>query len=331
MISCNSCPKISVIIPVYNSESTLSYCVGSILHQTYRNIEVILVNDGSKDSSLEVCRSLAAKDPRIKIIDQQNSGPNSARNKGIDASSSDFLVFVDSDDEFYSQDTLELNLRLLLDNPEADIVSFPQYREFRDKDSNEIELRKKEAQFVRQILTDKRQIFTNWFNGKLIDGHYPGKIFRKSLFDGWKLIEEIRFTEDHYDIPTICRRCRQVLISGVGGYVYKYNESSLIHSEYTEEKRRGQFFSEANIYRYLLELGNVGEYLDFFYNRILENGYYLIKTSYDQDVMLQTQSIRRRYTIGDKSLTKCLNVLTSIFGLYRGLRLAKVLISTLKK
>jgi len=90
--------KISIIVPVYNMEKYLCRCVDSILAQTYQDIQVILVDDGSKDRSSEICDSYGAKDPRITVIHQENGGLSSARNAGIDAARGEYLGFVDSDD-----------------------------------------------------------------------------------------------------------------------------------------------------------------------------------------------------------------------------------------
>lgn len=89
---------ISVIIPVYNAENTLERCVNSVIDQTYSNLEIILVNDGSKDKSLSICKELKLKDKRIKLINSENKGVSSARNIGIDNSLGKYIMFVDSDD-----------------------------------------------------------------------------------------------------------------------------------------------------------------------------------------------------------------------------------------
>lgn len=89
---------ISIIVPVYNAEKTLRRCVRSLVGQTYRNLEIILVNDGSKDGSLGLCREFAGEDARIRVIDQPNGGVSSARNAGLDAATGTFVMFCDSDD-----------------------------------------------------------------------------------------------------------------------------------------------------------------------------------------------------------------------------------------
>lgn len=89
---------ISVIVPVYNVEAYLGRCMDSILAQTYQNLEVILVDDGTKDASDKICDDYAARDPRVKVIHKENGGLSSARNAGIDIARGDYLGFVDSDD-----------------------------------------------------------------------------------------------------------------------------------------------------------------------------------------------------------------------------------------
>ena len=89
---------VSIVVPVYNVETYLHECVDSILAQTYRDLELILVNDGSKDSSPSICDAYAAKDPRVKVIHKKNGGVSAARNTGIDAATGKYIAFCDSDD-----------------------------------------------------------------------------------------------------------------------------------------------------------------------------------------------------------------------------------------
>lgn len=89
---------ISVIIPIYNSEKTLPRCLDSVITQTYQNLEIILINDGSTDSSLDTCILFAERDSRIKVIDSRNQGVSKARNLGMDTANGEYFGFVDSDD-----------------------------------------------------------------------------------------------------------------------------------------------------------------------------------------------------------------------------------------
>lgn len=89
---------ISIIVPVYNAERTLHRCVTSLMEQSYPNIEILLVNDGSKDASLEMCRGYEQQDSRIRVIDKPNGGVSSARNAGLDVARGEYIMFCDSDD-----------------------------------------------------------------------------------------------------------------------------------------------------------------------------------------------------------------------------------------
>ena len=89
---------ISVIIPLYNAEKYLKNCITSVVGQTYRNLEIILVDDGSNDNSLSICEKFALQDNRIKVFHQNNGGVASARNKGLSEASGEFIAWVDSDD-----------------------------------------------------------------------------------------------------------------------------------------------------------------------------------------------------------------------------------------
>jgi len=90
--------KISIIIPIYNSEKYLSRCLETVINQTYSKLEIILVNDGSRDKSLDICKHYQSKDSRIIIIDKINEGVSVARNTGIEAATGKYIGFVDADD-----------------------------------------------------------------------------------------------------------------------------------------------------------------------------------------------------------------------------------------
>lgn len=90
--------QISIIIPIYNAQNFLNKCLDSIQNQTYKDFEVILINDGSKDKSAEICEEYCQRDKRFKLINQENAGPSQARNTGLDIAGSKYIAFVDADD-----------------------------------------------------------------------------------------------------------------------------------------------------------------------------------------------------------------------------------------
>lgn len=121
-------PLLSVIVPVYNVEQYLHQCVDSIIGQTYKNLEIILVNDGSTDGSGAICDEYATKDSRVRVIHKENGGQSSARNIGISISSGEYTTFVDSDD-WLELDMYQVLIKQLLDTS-ADVITFQYVDEF---------------------------------------------------------------------------------------------------------------------------------------------------------------------------------------------------------
>lgn len=119
--------KVSIIIPVYNVEKYISRCIESVINQTYSNIEIIIVNDGSPDNSLSICESYAKKDKRIKIITKLNQGLGEARNTGLENVTGKYVLFVDGDD--YIETTLVEKVVYYAITYNADFVRFHNYRE----------------------------------------------------------------------------------------------------------------------------------------------------------------------------------------------------------
>lgn len=126
--------KISVIIPVYNVEKYLKQCVDSVLNQSYQNIEVILVDDGSTDSCPEICDMYCKQDKRVVVIHQKNGGLSVARNRGISYITGDYAIFLDSDDYWDDQDALKrLVERVKLTQPDVLNYSYKKYYEDREE------------------------------------------------------------------------------------------------------------------------------------------------------------------------------------------------------
>ena len=114
-------PLVSVIIPIYNVEKYLKECVDSVINQTYRNIEIILVDDGSSDGCGAMCDAYAAQDGRVRVIHRPNGGVSAARNSGMDIATGEFITFLDSDDWIYTG-TIEGYMQCFAKHPELDLV-----------------------------------------------------------------------------------------------------------------------------------------------------------------------------------------------------------------
>ena len=116
-------PLVSIILPVYNAQNHLARCIGSILNQTYKNIELIILNDGSKDHSLPVCEEFRARDSRIVLVDKENSGVSDTRNLGLKLAGGEYVQFVDSDD--YIDPDFTQHLVEAAETHHADLVIAP--------------------------------------------------------------------------------------------------------------------------------------------------------------------------------------------------------------
>ncbi|MCJ7840674.1 glycosyltransferase [Lederbergia sp. NSJ-179] len=120
--------KVSIIVPVYNAETYLPNCLESIVNQSYKNIEVILINDGSTDESLKICNSFADRDDRIKVLSIKNSGVSTARNLGIQNASGDYITFVDSDD-WIELNMIEFTINKALES-NADVIVWSYFKNY---------------------------------------------------------------------------------------------------------------------------------------------------------------------------------------------------------
>lgn len=123
--------KISIVIPIYNDEKYISQCLNSIINQTYKNIEIILIDDGSTDNSKNICDEYAKKDKRVKVFHQKNSGVSKARNKGLDNITGDYVMFVDSDD-WLEPNACEVLIEKIV-NERLDVLIFNFYNEYSAK------------------------------------------------------------------------------------------------------------------------------------------------------------------------------------------------------
>lgn len=214
---------ISIVVPVYNVEKYLEECVNSIFKQTYKNLEIILVDDGSKDSSSTMCDELAKKDYRVKVIHKENGGLSDARNVGIENSTGKYIQFVDSDD-FIEENMVEILYKDILEN-KADVAMCSHYI-YKDGEKTTDATYKKEIfnkiEVLQEILLDEKVRSYAW-----------NKLFKKSLFD------EIRFPkgkvfEDIYTISPILKKSEKVVLNDIPLYYYRQREGSILHNQTNE-------------------------------------------------------------------------------------------------
>lgn len=178
--------ELSVIIPVYNSVKFLSRCIESIINQTYKDLELILVNDGSTDNSLEICRQYAVKDHRISVIDKKNEGSGPTRNAGIRASTGKYLAFPDSDDRM-ELDAYERCMEIM-HQFDIDLLVFGMKTEIYDDFSETIEEVVEDS--IPEIQYHNQEEFRKkwaWLYQNMDMGSPCNKIYKKSIVDQYNL------------------------------------------------------------------------------------------------------------------------------------------------
>ena len=180
---------ISIIIPVYNAAKFLERSLGSVLKQSYRNLEIITVDDGSTDDSLKLLNSFAASDSRVKVIHKENGGSSSARNAGLKIATGEYIGFIDADD-YIEYDMYENLARLLDEDPKADVS---QILSCEENENGELI-----KAFGDGFTDEEQQTGRDFFRALLLhrgDSSFCTKLFRREFFEGFSFPEG-RLNED---------------------------------------------------------------------------------------------------------------------------------------
>lgn len=215
---------ISIIIPVYRAEKYLNTCIESVVSQTFTDIEILLVDDGSPDRCPQMCDQWAAKDDRIRVLHRPNRGAAAARNAGIEAASGQFLLFVDADDRL-KQDALQRAYEAQQAN-DADLVIFNlQY-----VDENGTPLSKPDFSSMRDEILDEDGIWERYFSTGERCIYYVvvwNKLYKAALFHTLRFPEGKRY-EDQFYMPGLYAQCRVIVcLSYVGYYYVQWKESTM--------------------------------------------------------------------------------------------------------
>lgn len=201
-------PLISIIVPIYNSEKTLNRCVDSILQQTFTDWELLLIDDGSKDSSGDICDEYARKDPRIKVFHKENGGVSSARNLGLDNAIGKWITFVDSDD-LLTKNALCIDWATL----HEDFILFPFYFCYRNNKSDMYAL-----DSVGKI--DNLKLFYEKELGHLSFRNPWSKLFKKELIADLRFDEKIKCGEDTLFVLSYLKKINICNVLDKPFYVY---------------------------------------------------------------------------------------------------------------
>lgn len=220
--------KVSIIVAVYNIEKYVERCIKSIIAQTYADIEILLIDDGSTDSSGIICDCYAKRDYRVKVIHKENGGLSDARNTGLVNATGDYLCFVDGDDWIH-KDIIRSLINIAKKN-DADIVSC-NYK-IVDKYVKDIDY-----DDIKSIdYSDRKLHFyvNNLFSADQLEQPVWNKIYRKSLFDNIKFPTN-QIYEDMYTNFLLLEKCRRFIKCNVIGYYYNQEGSSITRSGFSEK------------------------------------------------------------------------------------------------
>lgn len=214
------CDKISIIVPIYNSEKYLNECIESLVNQTYENTEILLIDDGSLDNSLNICRNYEKQDSRIKVFHKENGGASSARNIGLKNATGDYISFVDSDD-YIEINMIEEMYRLLKKHRAQMCIS-------------KIDKRKQKKE--EKILTQE-DLLDNFFriHGEEDTHSVCGRLIHRDLLGNYQFIEG-KMNEDVETTYFLAKSCNKAIKIEKNYYNYRKNLSGVTNSRFTLKK-----------------------------------------------------------------------------------------------
>ncbi|PFP29504.1 hypothetical protein COJ96_10170 [Bacillus sp. AFS073361] len=252
-------PKISIIVPVYNVEKYLDKCITSILNQTFRNFELIIINDGSNDKSGSICDKYANIDKRVKVIHQNNQGQAVARNKGLKISQGEYIGFVDSDDWINPDMYSSLYYSCETEHSDFSVIGVREV----DEDGN----------YLNKYIPYEISL------GEILKRAYPcNKLFKRELFlNNNFLFPEGKYYEDLELIPKLYIKCKKATIISKASYNYLKRNGSTTSSRdakildnlwaYTSVK---EYLNKENLYyEFNVEFEKGVQYFKEYYKNIL--------------------------------------------------------------
>lgn len=215
-------PKVSIVVPIYNVEKYLHKCVDSIIGQTYHNLEIILVDDGSPDNCPAICDEYQKKDSRVRVIHKPNGGLSDARNAGLDIATGEYVTFIDSDD-WYAEDAIEILVGVMLQND----VSIACMRNASvSSDYTQVE-KVSDTKEVRVISSNEllKRICEKTYSTSVCN-----KLFKRSLLENKRFVYG-RLNEDFLTLCELLMPDYQVATVEYPGYFYYTRAESLTHTQ----------------------------------------------------------------------------------------------------
>lgn len=265
-------PSISVIVPIWNTEKYLHRCLTSLVNQTKKDIEIVCVNDGSSDSSLDIMKEFAAKDSRIKVVDKKNQGVAVARNVGLKNASGKYIMWCDSDDEYLPETCEKMYSAIEAHKVDMAVCAIRVINDNVDsKLTGDIE------DYVRLKFSGKQSV--NWNLIVHTDVSLPSKIMKKSLIDkyGMHFPDGLHF-EDAYFFDQYFTASKSVYYMDEKLYNYHRNNDSIMSRSFKKTNISLDYIEIIpRTYAYLKANDLFDKYSDFFWHRFIQ--YYAF--SYD--------------------------------------------------
>ncbi len=279
--------KISLVVPIYNSDRYLNDCLESISNQTFSNLEIILVNDGSSDESLNICKKFKKIDPRVTIITTKNKGVSSARNTGLATSKGEYVGFIDSDDII--QTAMISRLVDLIIKYESDVVSC-------DLVFNANEINKLNDNNRVENFNGSDVIMNNFLTTQVGGISVCNKLFKHSVINNLRFNESIMHNEDKLFLFEVYKKCKRYTHTNYPGYIYPKRigsasnqpfsksffdvvlvaeriEQEILNGDYTKKikyfVKQSTVLSLLNLYRIMTSSDNLKDYSKE-YNKIRE-------------------------------------------------------------
>lgn len=220
----NKEPLISIIVPVYNTEKYIGKCLDSILKQTYKNIEIIIINDGSTDNSENICKQCASKDSRIKVFNLKQGGVSNARNTGISKSNGEYIGFVDSDD-YISENMYKLLVESII-STKSDISVCNVTRKSSDLDKLENKgiIEYTQEEYLRKYFK---------INSQTCEYYPVNKLYKREIVDNDMFPKKYREGEDTFGVLKTVFKSKKICYIPEKLYFYRMNENS-VTAKYSE-------------------------------------------------------------------------------------------------
>lgn len=320
-------PLISVIVPVFNVEKYLEKSVRSLMMQSYKNIEIILVDDGSPDTSGELCDTLASEDDRIKVVHKTNGGVSSARNSGIEASEGEYLCFIDGDDyvtDNYIQDMYDTLIKY-----NVDISTINQYKIWDNGRTEELYPQKTGTIFIKTGI----ETLSDMLYGKTCYATCCCKLYKREIFD------DIRFPvysmgEDSYTMYSCFIKAKNVAHLYKPSYYYIQHSESAMHTDNYDK-----FYDYIELSDNFIERVNAG-YPELFLpavNRLIENNFWVYMKmrknpdKYSAQLKHITENIKKYRSVALKDKNVCLRTRLACLLSYLGMNALNIIYDNFAK